>query len=171
MIDIFVRNALVRLTSPGSGHEYGVTINDILNESNKCFLYIFPDQQPILIHQVKQVLSNLNDVVNIQMNDGTLLYRIVMNRVMRENYQKKYLPDNKEDLIKEIKEEQKRNDELIKQKKHLVNSINLLQNQQQLNKEIKELSIIVKTLYNMEKAIDENIRNTGQFISNDIQQK
>ena len=47
----------------------------------------------------------------------------------------------------------------------------MLQNQQQLNKEIKELSIIVKTLYNMEKAIDENIRNTGQFISNDIQQK
>ncbi|KAH0785118.1 hypothetical protein GPJ56_011064 [Histomonas meleagridis] len=183
-----VKNVVSHLTHPSICAGGGATMNDILTEVNAHISQLFPGHLPLQVHQIALILSNQvgpnNIFETITRNDGVILYKLRQDNYVQpltddsiffpQNVQSLNqfhdvpIPDNIEELNHEIKQLQKKQEELLEEQAHLATCHHLLQNPALLVEEAKKLEGFVISLREMESMVEQKIENLCGFIDNGL---
>ncbi|OHT15494.1 hypothetical protein TRFO_02802 [Tritrichomonas foetus] len=74
-----IKNIIMRQTIPGSGHEYGLTLLEILHELNNFWVQMHPEQPPFMANQLQHILNfqidGINQFETVMRSDGLILYQ------------------------------------------------------------------------------------------------
>ena len=170
----FVKETVVRMTSHGSGHEYGVTLDELLAELEGLgFRNIGGGVQADLKRQVARILSSpVNGIMMFEQHqgvDGTVRYKpadtgayyefpsypMGTSQVTREYDQP--IPDTIDGLMAEVKRLKAAKIAATKRQQHLLACYQLLNNPGQLAEETKRLEGAILSMRDMQAMVDNRI--------------
>ena len=180
-----VRDVVQRMTSHGSGREYGVTLDAIMEELESVgFRNVGGGVQSDLKRHVSRILTTpVNGALvfeSMQRVDGATVYRLAeayghayyeypgtYHGVCTREYEQA-MPDTIEELTNEIKRLRAEKEQKIKQQQFLIACFQLLHNPAQLSEETKRIEKAVLTVKDMQSMIDEKINGLVHFLKREF---
>jgi hypothetical protein len=180
----YVKDILARVTTPGNGHEFGLSVDEIMSELNQIgFRSVGPGPVQDLREQVLKVLTT--PVAGRNLFEAFLRPdRMVLYKNSPDGYNPIYydltpiyphdqpvpqefdqpVPNTVEELQQEIWRLQTLHQEAIRKQKHLILCNQMLQNAVQLPDETKKLETTVLAMRDLQSLVDGRIRALLCFI-------